>query len=282
MIVIRSKQFSLGGKIMAGTKTASKWGLGGAATGFIGGAALSKGRYGKKALVRPLIGAGIGFGVGSYLGFKEGVRKYNYENRSPEEKAKEREKIKKDLQVFVKQQLKAYPSEGIDVSKITTGFKTLGKENNIEFKEDWYKYIKMYDSFCRKYYKEWYTYLPELNNIYSPNNISFTYIFPCPDIETAEEEIKNSTDKHGNMYPIVITLPSDSDHSWLFYDPNRKIYSFECGFGHDSPKLKETLINFTKGWIEKDINKIEDPAERKLVETHNKIIDKFISMLRTL
>ncbi len=283
-MIIKRKYFSAIKKFGYGVKGALK-SLRYAPAGVITGAvvaiipALIARIFGKKGfIITEALGAGLGLGFLMYLGYKHGIEKYEYEKKleDPEFKKKEEEEDKKELEKYLANKFKY----SIPNSKaIINTFQNIEKKYNISFKGDLFNYIRYYEYFYKKYYKKWYEAYKDCSSL-RDIDIEFNYIFPEPvfDFDTIAEEVE-STDKE---CALVLGSFEYSDHGFLFYHFDEKIYSFDLGFGHDSDSISKTLIDRCKTFDSfYDISRT-DKAYLGIVKTHTDIINKFIEGLKRL
>ena len=280
-MIIKRKSFSLIKKFGYGIKGAVK-SLRYAHAGVIAGAvvafipALIARIFGKKGfLITEAIGAGLGLGFLMYIGYKNGIEKYENEKLEKDPKFREKKAIedKKELEKYLANKSNySIPNSRTIINTI----QKIEKKFSISFKEDLFKYIKFYESFYKKYYKKWYevykTGCTSLRDI----DAEFNYVFPEPvfqyDILQPEE---------GSICQVAGSLEY-SDHGFLYYDTDNEMYSFELGFGYDSKSISEAIIKRCedfKGFYNKGKT---DKEYLNIVKTHTEIISKFIEGLKSL
>lgn len=284
-MIIKRKYFSIWKKTAAGIRGAVK-SLKYAPFGITGGLllafipALIARIFGKKAfLITEALGAGVGLGFLMYLGYEEGIKTYEYNEKlknDPEFKKKELEKEKTELKKYLSNKLNySIPNSG----SIINTLRKAEKNCNISFKDDLFKYIKFYESFYKKYYKSWYNVYKDCTSL-RDIEIEFSYIFPEPvfDYDSLVEEI-NSSDKECVR---VLGSLEYSDHGYLFYHFKENIYSFDLGHGYDSNSISDCVEKRCKEFKHfYDLDKV-DKNYINIVKTHTEIIDRFIQGLRAL
>lgn len=262
-----------------------KGAIGGAAYGAWGGGAISavpalvvgafSGKAGKATLIT---GAGLGAGVGAYYGYKNAVGQYDYEKilENPELKSQEKEKNKPKVMKFIKEQSMPRMESA---SKVTSEFLKIESEYDVQFKPDLYNYIKFYESFQRRYCKEWAEVWSELIRK-EDFDIEFSYIFPMPNYEMARDNIEN-TDINSDTSIVIAGDIENSDHSLLFYDFDRLEYEFSLGSGYGANSLSNVLTRFVSSW-KMDLGEIKYDELRNVAEVHNKIIDEFLRGIKSI
>lgn len=289
--IYKVKRFSFWGKTKAGLKGFGK----GAKYGAIAGAVLVPGNVtlallGKKkaAAITTAVGAGLGAGVGGYIGAKDSIDRYNYNEKlekDPKFREKELKKKKEEVNNFINEKLKNQEAT-IDSNKTIKDLKKVEKENSISFKSDLYNYIKFYEKFSKKNYSRWYKAAENLLDLYNFDK-DFSYIFPNPDfsIQYDDFKVEEFLQSVKDEIPVFMVAGdiSNSDHSFLYYHFYNETYGFDLGFGKDSKNISEVLINFSKNWKE-DINKIDknNLGLLEMTKIHNQIIDEFINGLKTI
>lgn len=256
-----------------------KGAVNGAKNGVVIGSILAPGNLisyatGHKKLAAGLTigGALLGAGIGGKLGWQKSVNRYDYNHETDPVKLKERE-----------EQNKKWISDQIDIIKrddnyfynqsafnIIEDYKKLENKYNIKFPQDWYKYCKFIINFYKKNYKLWYN--AESNTYKSKEkpylDIKFSEIFPFPN--TNEEDFSQRDETMmigGNL--------NNTDHTWLFWDFNKKIYWFPLGHGHAGKTLKECFKSFCGQWIRNPKN--VDEALQERTKIHNQIINEFLN-----
>lgn len=284
-MIIKRKNFSLIKKVGYGIKGAVK-SLKYSCLGAAGGAllaflpALIARIFGKKGfIITEAIGAGLGLGFLMYIGYKNGIEKYENEELKKDPKFREKKAIedKKELEKYLENK----SNYSIPNSRtIIDNFQKIEKKFNISFKEDLFKYIKFYESFYKKYYKKWYEVYKTGCTSLKDIDIEFNYIFPEPvfDFDTLSEEIEATNKDCG----LVLGSFEYSDHGFLYYHFKDKTYSFDLGYGYDSDLISKTLTDRCKTFRSfYDLSKT-DEAYLVIVKTHTDIINKFIEGLKSL
>lgn len=112
----------------------------------------------KAAAITTAVGAGLGAGIGGYIGAKDSINHYNYNEKlekDPKFREKELKKKKEEVDNFIKEKLKDQEAT-IDSNKTIRDLKEVEKKNSISFKSDLYNYIKFYEKFSKKNYSRWY------------------------------------------------------------------------------------------------------------------------------
>lgn len=292
MAIYKVKRFSFWGKTKAGLKGFGK----GAKYGAIAGAVLVPGNVtlallGKKkaAAITTAVGAGLGAGIGGYIGAKDSIDRYNYNEKlekDPEFREKELKKKKEEVNDFIKTSLNS-AEQLINSSNTINDLKKIEKDYSISFNSDLFSYVKFYEKFCNKNYKKWYNSCKDLIDFYK-FDINFSYIFPNPDFSIKyddyrliefEQSIKDGIDR---VFMVAGNI-SNSDHSFLYYHFDDNTYSFDLGSGFDSNSISKTISNFTKRW-KVDLNKVDRNVEGlyKMTSAHNQIIDEFLIGLKQI
>lgn len=275
------KRFSQLGRTWHGIKGAAKTAGYGAAVGGIisaplAGLAALCGKN-KAALIIAGIGAGLGGGAMAAVGYSNAVKEYDYDQKlknDPKFRDKEMRKNKMELDKFIKNECVPHCNSSSDIKF----FQSIEEEFRMKFNSDLYKYIEFYDKFESKYRKVWAEAWRSLDNL-NQIDIKFNYIFPEPNPEAAYESISETSN---NEEPFMIAGSyENSDHSYLFFNPMIREYSFEMGGGHDSTSISETVSKFSKVWLA-DLTKIKDEKVRAVAEVHNRIINEFLNGLRSI
>lgn len=263
-------------RFTTGLKGALKGGYRGAAIGsFLAPGNLLALATGHKKIAAGITAGGalLGAGIGGKIGWDSNVSRYDYEHETDPVKLKEREEKRKrylsNLIDAIKQDDNYFCNRSI--SSILDDYKKLENKYNIEFPQDWYKYCKFIVNFYKKNYKLWYdaesnTYKSK-KDPYLDNWFSKIFLFPNTDEEEYYQE-ENMMRIGGNIA---------FDHTWLYWDFNKKIYSFPLGFGHEGKTIKECLKSYCSQWIvdPKDVD--EELQERTRI--HNQIIKEFLNNL---
>ena len=287
-MIIKRKTFSVFKKLGAGIKGAVKNLKKYAHAGVIGGSALAfipaliASIFGKKKafLITEALGAGVGLGFLMYLGYKEGIEDYNYNKKiseNPELKKAEETKKRKELVDYITNK-KNYSLP--NSSTIINNFHKVERECNVLYNKDLFKYVKYYESFYKKYYNKWDDVFLKYGTSVYDIDLEFNYIFPEPVFEY-DIMISDIKDTKGNdVVGFVAGSLENSDHGYLFYHFNDKIYSFDLGYGYDSNSIVETLIKRCNNYRDfYDKNKTSENY-LNIVKVHTEIIDDFINGLR--
>ena len=282
--IYKVKRFSFWGKTKAGLKGFGK----GAKYGALAGSVLAPGNLtlallGKKkaAALVTVAGAGLGAGIGGYLGAKESINSYNYEERlknDPEFRAKVETENKKELEEYIKYCLEWSPDDPSVTKKYLKKFE---KEFNVSFKNDLYSYVDFYNKFYKKNFKKWHNVLYNLKSRYDYFVEDFDSIFPAPSINkyTYKYRVDEYLEEDNNC--CLICGGDSSDHYFLYYHFDEKYYDFPLGFGYDSEKISECIGKFTKQW-KTDLNKIKKPEILEVAKVHNQIIDEFLNGIKII
>jgi hypothetical protein len=164
-------------------------------------------------------------------------------------------------------------------------FHKIEEDLGVSYKEDFYKYIKYYESFYKKYNNKWYDVLLKNGSSLQDLDIEFNYIFPEPIFEYDRATI-DITEARSlgdvKVSGLVAGSLEHSDHGYLFYHFEDKTYSFDLGFGYDSKSIAESIIKRCNSY--RDFYQVDrtDEAYLAIVKTHSEIINKFIEGLKSL
>lgn len=291
-MIIKRKSFSLIKRFKSGIKGAFQQPRIAYAAGAIGGSILSfipaliARIFGKKAfLITEALGAGVGLGFVMYMGYKYAVDKYDY-NKKLEEDPKFREKVEKENRDELVKYVSNKKNYSLPNSRdIIKTFHKIEKDLGVSYKEDFYKYIKYYESFYKKYNNKWYDVLLKNGSSMQDLDIEFNYIFPEPIFEYDRATIDITEARSlGDDIEVGLVAGSleHSDHGYLFYHFEDKTYSFDLGFGYDSKSIAESIIKRCNDY--RDFYQVDrtDEAYLTIVKIHSEIVDEFIRGLKRL
>ena len=68
---------------------------------------------------------------------------------------------------------------------------------------------------------------------------------------------------------------NNTDHTWLFWDFDKKTYNFILGFGYERKTIRECLNEYCRQWI-RDPKKVDEVLQER-TKIHNRIINEFLN-----
>lgn len=235
---MKVKRFSRIGRLGSGLKKAMKYG----AKGALYGGVLAPGNVlafttGHKKLAAGLTGAGalIGAGIGSKLGWDEGVSSYDHQEKMKNDPGY-KEKYEKERRDTILKNIKQ--SEAEDLGYLSY-FDYNSWSKIKEAPKDFLKYVKFYKNIWSKKIKPWYSSMDieSLDEYFIPE---FKEFFPIPN----DSKISEDWLKEDQEYLCLATFNDAGDDGWLCYNPIDKRYGVDLPDTNLS--LKEILLDNLK------------------------------------
>ena len=263
MAVYRIKRFSTLGRLGFGLKGAIKSGAKGAMWGGI----LAPGNgiayaTGNKKIAAGITGVGalVGAGIGSKLGWDSATSSYDHQEKMKND-PKYKEKFEKDQRESLLKNIKQSESEDLNYISF---FDYKSWLNVKEAPKDFLEYVKFYDNIWSKKVKIWYSSmnLDSLDNYSIPE---FKEFFPIPyDPKYASEWLKSSPD-----WLCLATFNDAGDDGWLCYNPESGQYGIDLP--NNGKSLKKVLLDYLNRHLTWRDEHLSKEQKRLVAEFKNKI-----------
>jgi len=256
--------------------------LGGAALGAAGGGFLGSRKSNKAGNIGSIIGAGVGALSAAAVGYRKGVKEWDY-NNDPEILKKREEEGRKEIRETINNLLLDYKSY-LDSQKNIRYSKELEKKYNFKFKPDWYKFIQVSANFFRKNLTTWFKVIENCNYPFDfsyllsveNSTCDLLNLVPSPGYMGIEEEENNllvedllSFDSNPDYF--VDFLPEEDKYRWYLkkYDSLAEIFK------------EIDLVGYFKGCSN---NGQKEPYKDNpdIYNTHLKIIEEYARLLKQI
>lgn len=217
----------------------------------------------KAALIMTAIGAGVGSLIGFYNGWtgQKNIEEYRDKLKNDPEFRKQK---KSELEEYIKDLLKTSPYPSDHLWKIPKDY----KKSELPYRPDFYKYLDLYNKFCKKYYTKWIEAWKVLD-FKEEIDAEFDIVFPTPYLDESSRPEEGYVAANGF---------APSDHYYILWDEESGEYNDDLGSGRATGKtLLEACQKFASQWVV-DERKIKDPKILEVAKIHNVIIKEFLKL----
>jgi len=256
--------------------------LGGAALGAAGGGFLGSRKSNKAGNISSIIGAGVGaLGVAA-IGYRKGVKEWDY-NNDPEILKKREEEGRKELLKNIESYLLdcrgySHPAN-IKISK------ELEKKYNFKFKPDWYKFLQISSDFFRKNATTWYKTIENCKK-------SYDFLWPLT-IENSDCNLLDivplpglmNTDMRDGELVIEDLLSVYGSDPYYFVNFLPKENKYELDFNtYDNLVQVLNTIDYVSCFKKYNNNGQKEPYKDNpdIYNTHLKIIEEYARLLKQI